>query len=218
VLGTALASAVAAAIITPETFRSLWRDSPPDATDPVVYEQVSSRDKALAMEVPSNWGTSNSYYNDVDGRELGPGLTAGTDPDLPPGYTRPSAFIGASALQAQELGLTGATGPRLLQELTQLNRALDWSKDGCTFDREEQLRPGSALLGVYRVWRSCQSTTSTFYDGTFTDAGGEFVGSVQIFLPEEVPSAVAQHLLSSIRVLPERLPAPSVTRGDTILP
>ena len=210
VLGTAIVSAIAAAIITPNTLQAFLpgdRGAPearPSPT-PVTYKRVSNRTGALTIEVPADWGAGDSSYRDLKGRLLGPGITAAVDPALPANsYTNPRAFLGASTVQAREL--TSAAGASGLQaELTRLVRSLDWTLDGCVFEREATLRRADGLVGPYRVWHDCAHTKGIFYDGYAAAPDGSYLVAFQIQFPDKGSGKVAEHILTSFRVQPERL-------------
>lgn len=199
VVTTAVAGALAAAVITPETLAS-WL---PDGTPELDYKRVENETGSLAFEVPTTWAASDTDYL-LDGIRLGPGLTSGDDPSLPANTVQARAFLGASTATTYEV-LGGARGDDTEAALTDLVRSFDWTLEECVFDRESTMERSDGVSGVYRVWKQCGQSTQVLYDGFFAPPDGAYVASVQVQLTEDYPAEMADHIFQSFRVLPERL-------------
>ncbi|MGY1724730.1 hypothetical protein [Blastococcus sp. SYSU DS0533] len=205
VCGTAVAGAVATAIITPDFVRDLLGTSTGQTVD---YHRVEDGSGALAFEVPTSWSALNSTLDGVDGAPLGPGLTAGPDPSLPANTSRPRAFLGAHRVVPDDQGSEVPARDDLEADLVQQLRSRDWGLEQCVFDREEELQRDDGVDVVYRVWTDCGQGGQTVYDGFATPPQATYVAFVQVQLSEGVEDEVAAHVLETFRVLPERLDAP----------
>lgn len=216
---TAVIGAVTAALITPDLFRS--GDGPsasPTPTPSVVsYKRVARTDGAIAFEVPSTWGAGPSSWDDPPGHRLGPGLTAGVDPTASSGsYQQGRAFVGASAEKAKTVQASVAS-KGVEAVLHDLVAAVDWTIDGCAFHAERVVHREDGVVGVIREWRDCDQRTDALYDGFFASSDGSYIVTVQVSFPDYSSRTVADHIIDTFRVTPEKLVVTSTT-GESVIP
>jgi hypothetical protein len=210
VCGTALAGAVATAIITPESIQGLLPGSSASSAStsvsaqPVSYKRVENRSGALALDVLEAWSAGDSTL-DVDGTVVGPGLTAGPDPSLPVNTTESRAFLGAQLMSTNGTSPSDGEWQDVKARVVRDLRLRDWTLDHCEFDREKKFEREDDVQIIYRVWRNCGQRPQVMYDGVALPSGGSYVAYVQVQLSKEVDEGVAEHVLESLRVLPERL-------------
>jgi hypothetical protein len=210
VCGTALAGAVATAIITPESIHDLLPGSSASSAPtsvsarPLKYKRVEDRSGALALEVPEAWSAGDSTL-DVNGRVVGPGLTAGPDPSLPVNTTESRAFLGAQLMSNNGTSPSDSEWQDVEAHVVRDLRLRDWTLDHCEFDREKKVEREDDVEIIYRVWRNCGQRPQVMYDGVALPSDGSYVAYVQVQLSKEVGEGVAEHVLETLRVLPERL-------------
>jgi hypothetical protein len=205
VVATAVVGALATAIITPESLRSWFTGD----EQSVEYHRVDTLDGTLAFEVPAAWAANDSDFDEFDGT-VGPGLTAGIDPSLPENSVQSKAFLGASRVRTGDLG----TGAELSAALTERLHADDWTLDGCTFDGESSLETEDGLRGPYRIWRGCSSTDLSLYEAWLAPADGSYVAVVQVQVTGDGADEIAEHVLATVQVRPERLEEGSDAAAD----
>ncbi len=222
-VATALVSAFAAALISPERVSSWFgqgssgdsaaRDAtsgPPSAVS-VEFKRVTSADGAISVEIPELWATTASRFEGEEGMTDATGLAlrAGPDPNAYIPISQETAWVGAAARQFPESLDVSASSDVLAAQIEDgLLRRTGFVDSGCAATTEHRLDPGGTWIYGEAIWEGCSNVKGwRLWELHLVSADREEFVSFQIGLPPTTPDAVAQRFVESVVLVPSLLPA-----------
>lgn len=208
VLGTAIAGASAAALITPERvdqFFGMFGGAP----DPVDYKTVTDADRSVSLEVPSDWIVVDAPY-DVDAggvREPGAALLAGDGVGDGTDWGESAVYIGASTVTASRYALPELTPAERMAILGTLADEADWSIDDCLHANDALTLP-TGFTGVSTSWDDCAQTDGMrLWEIYASSDDGAVLLFLQIYLPPGVDASLARHMVETLTVTRSEIPS-----------
>lgn len=226
VVGTAVVGALATAIITEGRVDALWdwisSSGDDDVEDVDELKRVATASGSLSMEVPDSWGAIPGTYNiEYDGVvDPGDALFAGTEFQTTADWSADTAYLAASSVAPVRLELVGASATELEAFVLDQVRSLDWTREGCVLVEESGAdRP--QWVAAVRAWTDCAGIDDMRlwqYDAISAD--GTIVATMLVSLTPDSPQQVADTILMTWQVAPEKLPTDNGgrTAGDRAAP
>ena len=206
-VGTAVAGAVAGAIITPERFEAMF-SAPVSTPDPIEFKTATDPLDAITLSVPTTWAVGLASYipglDDV--REEGAAVLAGTQVGGSVVHGESTAYVGASVVTPRRLELVGESEAVLRQWLQEKVAEPDWTIEDCVLV-DENTHAIEGWLSASRLWKDCASLEGARLLEWFAlTPDGAVMQVGQILLAPDVPDGALDTIVESVVVRPERLP------------
>jgi hypothetical protein len=223
VVGTAIVTATATAVISPETLGSLFgRNDDAGGGAPVRYETKVSADKAISFSAPETWvayDTDPLILPEGDGpRPSFPGsaLLAATGRAPVPSWGDDGAYVGATSVAASSLGLAGASAEELQQWAEDEAQVNDWGIEGCVPVRGTDPPERSGWIVAGRVWDDCATVQGyRYWEYYAVSIDGQIIAAIAIALRPDSPDEIAETVFESWEVFADRLPSDMPMRGSS---
>lgn len=157
-VGTAAVGALAGAIITPARIEAMFGWVQPTAAPSIEYKTATDRTDSISLKVPEDWAVGLARYDPgfEESTEEGVAVLAGTQVTGSAVYGESTAYVAASTVSTERLGLVGASEDALRRWLREEIVIADWTIESCVLS-EENSHAIEGWLSESRLWHDCGS-------------------------------------------------------------